>query len=267
MKRRPLAIAWAEPGRLRRSPWRGRSGTFPEFWCLVLAALVPACARAATSATGDIAVVRHVDRLASASATVPLAGARCRAGVGSCRCRAGDDEETEPPAPGHKRFEIRVSADGGAATLDSASLGRFQGAGPQEACFYIDVPGGSRADLAFVARADRPQNGVSPRLRVAEYGPRGPWWYDIMAVDCVGQQGRCDRKGVDTWVARTVKQRQRGRLEPCGSAVISGLAWEKSGGQAERDGGLYSDLTVRFTMEIKKFATQFAPGSTECVPK
>jgi hypothetical protein len=227
------------------------------------------CASAAAKDTGagDVAVVRHVDRVEGASASVPLAGARCRGRTGSCACRAADEAETDPPAEGRKRFEIRLSADGGTAALESATLGRFQSAGPQEACFYVDMPGGTSADWAFVARADRPQNGVGPRLRVAEYGPKGPWWYDVIAIDCVGQQGRCDRQGVDTWSARTVKQRKRGRLEPCGSAVVTGLAWETSGGQADRDGGLFRDLTVRFTMEVKKFATQFAPGSTECIPK
>jgi hypothetical protein len=240
------------------------------FIAVVIAAVGPACAsgEARQGAASDVAVVRHIDHVDNASASVPLAGARCRGRTGSCACRSAvDEEETDPPAQGHKRFEIRLAAGGGVASLESASLGRFQAAGPQEACFYIDVPAGSSADLAFVARADRPKNGVAPHLRVAEYGPRGPWWYEVMAVDCIGQQGRCDRQGVDSWSARTVKERKRGRLEPCGSAVVSGLAWETSGGQAERDGGLFRDLTVRLTMEVKKFATQFAPGSTECIPK
>ena len=215
-----------------------------------------------------MAVLRHVDRVAEASASVPLAGARCRGRTGSCICRgASDEEEAVPPAEGQKRFELRLSADAGTATFESPSLGRFTAAGGQEACFYVDVAAGSSADVAFVATADRPAAGVSPHVRLAEYGPRGPWWYDVLAIDCVGQQGRCDRQGVDTWTNRTVAQRQRGRLDPCGSAVISHMAWETSGGQADRDGGLYRDLTVRFSMEVKHFATQFAPGSKECGSK
>jgi len=254
-----------------RPSWIATRPGFPtRVIAVVIAAAVPACAsgEARQAAAGDVAVIRHVDHVENASASVPLAGARCRGRTSSCVCRVNVDEaETDPPPQGQKRFEIRLSADGGTASLESASLGRFQAAGPQEACFYLDVPAGSSSDLAFVARADRPQNGVAPRLRVAEYGPKGPWWYEVMAVDCIGQQGRCDRQGVDTWSARTVKERKRGRMEPCGSAVVSGLAWETSGGQAERDGGLFRDLTVRLTMEVKKFATQFAPGSTECIPK
>jgi hypothetical protein len=112
--------------------------------------------------------------------------------------------------------------------------------------------------------------GVSPILKIAEYGPKGPYWYDVLAVRCgelnSDDDVRCDRAGADAWAARA-RQRKRGRLDPCGSSVITGLAWETSGGQAERDGGLFRDFTVRFTLEVKKFATQFAPGSTECVPK
>jgi hypothetical protein len=250
------------------SPLPARAGLVAAV-TVALQGLGCASAGARASGAGEVAVVQHVDRVLGASASVPLAGARCRGRTGSCACRpAGVDEpEAEPPTDGRKRFELRLAADGGAATLESAALGRFAAAGPQEACFYIDVPAGSSADVAFLAQADRPKNGVAPHLRVAEYGPKGPWWYDVMAIDCVGQQGRCDRQGVDTWSARTVKQRKRGRLEPCGSAVVSGLAWETSGGQADRDGGLFRDLTIRFTMEVKKFPTQFAPGSTECIPK
>ena len=49
--------------------------------------------------------------------------------------------------------------------------------------------------------------------------------------------------------------------------MVTHLAWQTSGGSGDRDYGLFRDLTVSFEMEIKKFATQFAPGSTECVPK
>jgi hypothetical protein len=246
----------------------------PRPWACIALLLGAACASTAPAAGGggggEVAVIRHVDRVAAASASVPLAGARCRGRTGSCACRSGggaDDEESDPPPPGRKRFEVRLAADAGEATLESATLGRLQASGPQEACFYIDVDAGGSAAFTFVARADRPASGVAPRLRVAEYGPKGPWWYEVVAVDCIGPQGRCDRQGADAWSARTVKQRKRGRLDPCGSAVVSGLAWETSGGQADRDGGLFRDLTVRFTMEVKKFATQFAPGATECVPK
>jgi hypothetical protein len=236
-------------------------------WAWLLFTLFAACAAPATQSS-EVAVVRHVDRVVGATASVPLAGERCKGRVGACQCRApGEDAETEPPAEGFKRFEIRLSADAGQASLESATLGSFKTSGPAEACFYVDVPGGRTQDVMFVGRADKPAQGVSPRFRLTEYGPKGPFWYDVMTVECIGNGGRCDHQGIESWVARTVSQRKRGRLDPCGSAVISKLTWETTGGQADRDGGLYHDLTVRFALEVKKFATQFAPGSTECVPK
>lgn len=216
----------------------------------------------------EVTTIRHIDRVEGGVASVPLAGARCQGRVGTCRCRQpGDDQEAEAPADGKKRFEIHMSAGGGEAVLESPSLGRFQAYGPQESCFYIDVPTGGQHQVSFTSRAASIDEGIAPRLRIAEYGPKGPWWYDILRVECTGPTGRCNREGIDGWAARMSGQRKRGRLEPCGSAVVTGLVWDTSGGLADRDGGLYRDLTIRFSMEVKKFATQFAPGSTECIPK
>jgi hypothetical protein len=118
-----------------------------------------------------------------------------------------------------------------------------------------------------VAQANRPERGFTPRLTVSEYGPAGPYWYEIFALECAGVSGRCDRAGADAWGARLARDRKRGRNDPCGSLVVTGLAWETTGGQAERDSGYYRDFVVRFDIEVKKFTTQFAPHSTECVPK
>lgn len=239
-------------------------------WAYLGGVLLTACASSARKENGssEVTTVRHVDRVERAGATVPLAGERCRGRAASCRCRQpGDDAESEPPADGFKRFEVRLSADGGEAALTSSTLGRFQTTGPLEACFYVDVPAGSQHEVTFAAQAHEDAAGFAPRLALAEYGPRGPFWYDIATVECVGPGGRCNRQGVDAWAARTVNQRRRGRLDPCGSAVVSQLTWQTSGGLADRDGGFYRDLTVRFALEVKRFATQFAPGSTECVPK
>jgi hypothetical protein len=49
--------------------------------------------------------------------------------------------------------------------------------------------------------------------------------------------------------------------------VITHLGWDTSGGTGDPELGLFRDFTVKFTMEVKRFATQFRPGSTECVPK
>jgi hypothetical protein len=221
-------------------------------------------------------VDRLTDPQPSSLPAAALAGARCKlgqktgqeTGQESCRCRVpGDDAESDAPPEGKKRFEVRLSADGGSAALSLSDLGRIEVSGPREACFYLDLPSGSTRDMAFLARADSAALGVAPRLEMSEYGPAGPYWYALFSVECRDDQGGCTRQAADAWASRLVSQRKRGRLDPCGSAVISKLAWDTSGGQAERDGGLYRDLNVRFSLEVKKWKTQFAPGSTECVPK
>jgi len=202
--------------------------------------------------------------VAGASAT--LAGARCQSGRCVCRNRnAPIKPEEPPPADGQKRFEVRLAAEGGSATLDIAGVGRFD-AGDTEACFYVDLAAGDAHDVTLLAKEGRKEGGVGPSLAIAEYGPKGPYWYDVIEVHCDGPGGKCTRDAADAWAA-TLRSRKRGRLDPCGSAVVSHLGWDTTGGAGLRDAGLFRDFTVKFTMEVKKFATQFAPGSTECVPK
>jgi hypothetical protein len=194
-----------------------------------------------------------------------LAGARCHGATCDCRNRHGNPAENPAPDEGHKRFEIRLAGEDGSAALESPTLGRFT-AGSNEACFYIDVVPGTTHDVSFIARESHPEGGVGPLLSIAEYGPKGPWWYGIVEVHCAGPGGKCNRDAADAWGA-DIKRRKRGRLDPCGSTVITHLVWDTSGGTGSRELGIFQDFSVKFTMEVKKFATQFAPGSTECVPK
>ena len=216
--------------------------------------------------------VVHVNQPNGANAPEPkLVGARCPAGQASCRCRttgggSADDAEKEPPAEGFKRLEIRMSVHGGDGLLQSPTVGRFAAAGVNETCFYVDVPAGSKSSFRFMSRATDPDQGHAPRFSVSEYGPKGPYWYEILSVDCVGVNGKCDSPGAAAWSGR-LKQRKRGRMDPCGSLVITGIDWETSGGLAHRDNGYYRDFSVKFEAEVKKFPTQFAPHATECVPK
>jgi hypothetical protein len=230
---------------------------------LLALALGAGCAESSAGAPGASAVAPPE---APGARDANLAGARCSGGQCTCRARNGDVNESKPPDADHKRFEIRLGALGGGATLDSPTLGHFAGANG-ESCFYIDVLPGTINQMTFTARADSKEGGVAPELQIAEYGPKGPWWYDVLRVECAGGPGgRCNRESADAWSAEA-KQRKRGRIDPCGSAVVSNLHWDTSGGTGDRELGLFRDLTVKFTMEVKKFETQFHPGATECVPK
>jgi hypothetical protein len=165
-----------------------------------------------------------------------------------------------------KRLEIRLTMNGGKGSFSSANLGRMDVAGATETCFYVDVPAGSISPVRFDGAANDENLGFTPKLAIFEYGEKGPFWYEVLRVDCVGVNGKCDRAGSDAWVA-SLRTRKRGRIDPCGSFVVTKLRWDTSGGLAERDNGYYRDYRVDFDLEAKRFATQFAPGSTECVPK
>jgi hypothetical protein len=217
-----------------------------------------------------VTTVKHID-MVTPVAPATLVGKRCPPGkegpASTCKCRTPNDPaEDPPPAEGSKRLEIRMSVHGGEGVLQAPTVGRFTATGADDTCFYVDVPAGSKAAWTFVARASNPDAGLAPRLTIFEYGPKGPFWYEIFAFDCVGVAGKCDGAGVAAWTGR-LKQRQRGRMDPCGSLVVTGLDWETSGGLAHRDTGLYRDFSVRFDAEVKKFATQFPPHATECIPK
>ena len=159
-----------------------------------------------------------------------------------------------------------MSAAGGLASAELVGLGVLAVAGEKEICAYIDVPAATTHDIVYVSKELEKGQGVAPRFQIAEYGPKGPYWYDMIKITCDGHEGRCDRNAADDWGA-FIKQRKRGRLDPCGSGVVTKLAWDTTGSEAAREGGLFRDFSVHFTMELKNFATQFAPGSTECVPK
>jgi hypothetical protein len=284
-----LESTWRKNDRVPRVKWyrvrdRSRKISPVGLWCV----LVLGCASGGRNRSGPEAETPQVGLLPGASpsmatqTTVTFAGARCTGQSCVCRQPERGNEETTPPVEGSKRFEIRMSAVGGTAAVDLASLGVFVASSPatarqrdksqadpdseSETCAYIDVPVGSTHDVVFASKESTEGQGLMPRLRIAEYGPKQRVWYDVIAITCDGSGGRCDRHAADAWSA-AARQRKRGRLDPCGSAVVTRLAWETSGGQAERAGGLFRDFTVRFTIEVKKFATQFQPGSTECVPK
>ncbi len=229
---------------------------------VALAALTSCAAAKNAPASADVTRVQHVDTIQA-----PLVGARCD-GQRTCRCRpaGSQDLETPPPTEGTKRLELRLSAADGEATLSSPTMGSFQASGAQDTCFYIDVVSGSTNEWTYTANAANKTTGFLPRFSLSEYGQSGPYWYDIVAAECRGETGRCDRAGAEQWMT-TASRRKRGRIDPCGSTVVSGLHWDTTGGQADRDGGLYRDFTVNFILEVKKFRTQFPPNSTECIPK
>lgn len=192
-----------------------------------------------------------------------LASSHCRDGACVCRGR-GEQKEDPAPEPGKKRIEIRMSVNHGSVALDSPMAGHFEHASEEEACYYVDLDVGSLVTFHVASKEKREGGGVTPSVHISEYGPIGHFWYDILDVTCgIGERG-CDPGLARAWGQGWLDQRKRGRLEACGSMVVVGLKWGTSGGQAEANGWLLRDFNADFGIEVKKFATEFPPGSPEC---
>ena len=233
----------------------------------MLALLVPACAtenggaaRASAVSQAPVAA-QQADQLRGSPPV--LVGKRCHGDTCTCRTR-GDDPETPPPPPGEKRIEIRIASVGGKVTLDSPTLGHFEHDGDEEACFYVDLPVSKIYDFHLESRESTTAGGVAPTVHVSEYGPAGSFWYDIVDVACGLGERRCDPELARAWADGWLTKRKRGRLDACGSIVVTGLKWSTSGGQAAMNGGRLRDFFSDFSLEVKKFATEFPPGAPQC---
>jgi len=238
---------------------------FLALGCTVLATLA-ACASPPPPKPLLVGKALGPERPVATQTTLPMMGARCANGACICRPLGANEPETVLPPDGWKRLEIRMSAAGGLAATEISGLGVLTVMGDKETCAYIDVPAGSTYDVNYIAKEQEKGGGVAPRMQIGEYGPKGPWWYDLILVRCPGPNGRCNRDGAEAWSAEA-KGHKRGRADPCGSSVISRLVWDTSGGVGNREMGLFKDFTVRFTMEVKRFPTQFRPHAPECVAK
>jgi hypothetical protein len=228
-------------------------------WCLLLsiALSVSACAtsRVEPNKTQQVEKAQIADPV--------LVGKRCKGHT--CHCRsAGDNAEVPPPPEGNKRIEIRMSAMNGKVMLDSPTLGHFEQSGPEEACYYINVPVGKVHDFHLDSQERSFGSGVTPNVSLSEYGPAGPYWYKILEIACGTGSHGCDPVLAREWGESWLEKRKRGRLEACGSMVVSGLNWNTSGGQAMQNGGLLRDFFADFSLDVKRFATQFPPGASEC---
>jgi hypothetical protein len=157
-----------------------------------------------------------------------------------------------------------MSAAGGRVSLDSPSAGHFEQAGPEEACFYVDLEASLIHDFHQDSEEGVSGRGVTPHVHISEYGPAGPYWYDIVDIACGAGTRGCDPALAREWGDSWLTKRKRGRLDACGSIVVTGLRWTTSGGQAAEDGNLLRDFETTFSLEVKKFATQFPPGAAEC---
>jgi len=157
-----------------------------------------------------------------------------------------------------------MSAAFGKVALDSPTVGHFEQEGREEACFYVDLPVSQVYDFHLDSREATEGGGVGPDVVIREYGPAGPYWYDIVKFACGIGDRTCDLDLARAWGQDWLDQRKRGRLDPCGSIVVTGLRWSTSGGQSSQHGGALRDFVVDFALDVKKFETQFRPHASQC---
>jgi hypothetical protein len=225
---------------------------------LALALFTAACATGKPSGEGSKREV-EVER----GPAPVLASSHCQGGVCVCRER-GDQKENPPPPPGKKRIEVRLSSSLGSLSLDSPTVGHFQHTGQEEACYYVDLDINQLYTFHLASKEAQEGSGIAPMVQISEYGPFGHYWYDIVKVGCgFGDRG-CDPDLARAWGQSWLDKRKRGRLDACGSLVVVGLKWGTSGGQAEANGWRLRDFNADFGLEVKKFATEFPPGSPQC---
>lgn len=196
--------------------------------------------------------------------TLSLSGPRCT-GEGSCRCRpldSNDDQAEAAITAGHKRFEFRLPRTTSAIWVDIEGRGHFYKApeNMRPACFYVDLPAGKHRVTIHSVMSD-PEIGLQTGLFINEYGPKeGPFWYRTFELSC-GGMNKCTKAGLNAWVD-AMRRLPKGHFSPCGSVKLRRVA--VGGTREQRLDTEYTDLTVRFTLEIYGFAPYQNPSSPEC---
>jgi hypothetical protein len=186
-----------------------------------------------------------------------LAGNLCQ--EGRCRCREdgpGDGGAGVPSDADHKRFEIRLGPSPYDLWLTiNQSTVLYKSPERADACFYVDLPSGAQQ---VELRASNP-DGVSLALQIRELGTRTKSWYDTFAFAC-GSPGVCSYDELEANKAQYTGVK-KGLYDRCGTTKVKAISWDhgKSPDQEHP-----SELVVRFTLDIYKFAAWKDHGDDTC---
>lgn len=200
----------------------------------------------------------------AAETRAELAGARCQGGICSCRSGGADDEETSAPEEGRKRFEFRVGTSPGTAwvIVDKGEREQrlYKSGQRAEDCFYLDLaPGPHEIVVRGKAAASEPEGGVGLMVRIAEYHPGGPAWYDAFRFEC-GFPGPCDVDTLKSW-KREAERNRRSYRDPCGTSRITALGWETG---RMPDAQHPEEVQLRFTLHVGQRAPEHPPEDPTC---
>jgi hypothetical protein len=185
-----------------------------------------------------------------------LAGGLCQDNRCSCRGDKGDGGVGVPDAADRKRYEVRLGPSPHElwVTINKATV-LYKSPERAEDCFYVDLPTGTQQ---VELRASNPA-GVSVVLHIHELGTRTRSWYDTFSFVC-GSPGPCSFEELEANKAKYVGVR-RSLYDQCGTTKVKAIAWDH--GKAP-DQLHPSELLVRFTLDIYKFAAWKSHGDDTC---
>lgn len=184
-----------------------------------------------------------------------LAGALCSDNRCSCRSGKGNGG-VGTPDPGKKRFEIRLGPSPYELWVSiNKNTVLYKSLERAEECFYVDLSTGTQA---VELRASNPE-GVSAALEIHELGPATRSWYDTFAFRC-GSPGVCSFEELDANKTEYAAAKRQ-LFDACGTTKVKGLSWDH--GKAP-DQLHPSDLVVRFTLDIYRFAAWKPHGDPTC---
>ena len=186
-----------------------------------------------------------------------LAGGLCA--DNRCSCRAddgGDGGVGVPETAAKKRYEFRIGPSPYELWVSiNQTTVLYKSAERPEVCFYVDLPTGAQH---VELRASNPE-GVSLGLQIHELGTKTRSWYDTFAFSC-GAPGPCSFEELAANKAQYATAK-RSMFDACGTTKVKGISWDH--GKAP-DQEHPSDLVVRLTLDIYKFAAWKPSGDPTC---
>jgi hypothetical protein len=183
--------------------------------------------------------------------TASLAGPLCAAGA--CRC-AEQPAEAGEPAPGVKRFEVRLGPSPWElwAALPGGVL--FKSRERADGCFYVDLAPGKHA---VTLRASHP-SGVAAALAISELAPRANTAYETLRFSCGGSGAVCSFEDLAAQRARFAGGVAH---DPCGSTKVRELSWDTG---RSPDQLAPSELAVRLVLHVYRFTPDYPHGDPRC---
>jgi len=214
------------------------------------------CAPVAVVACGGAAQQISIGPPPAKDTHAVLAGGLCQDNRCTCRGNTGDGGVGVPETADHKRFEVRLGPSPYDLWLTiNRSTVLYKSPERAEACFYVDLPTGTQE---VELRASNP-DGISAALQIHELGTRTRSWYDTFAFSC-GSPGVCSFEELEANKAEYLGVKHQ-TFDRCGTTRVKAISWDhgKSPDQLHP-----SELLVRFTLDIYRFAAGKPHGDPSC---